>query len=157
VSGEVLTGGCQCGAVRFAVETPLGRASICHCRMCQKANGGFFGAFVGGANLRWTRGAPAHFQSSNKVARGFCAACGTPLTFEWNKMGAELAIGAFDDPAKIPPVIQMDFANRMPWLAALADLPRRAQSEAPWQAEVVSYQHPDHDTEVWPPADGAGA
>ncbi|HET7714155.1 MAG TPA: GFA family protein, partial [Bauldia sp.] len=30
------TGGCQCGAVRFRVAA-LGRASICHCRMCQKA------------------------------------------------------------------------------------------------------------------------
>ena len=117
-----LTGGCQCGAVRFAVETPLGRASICHCRMCQKANGGFFGAFVGGENLRWTRGAPTHFQSSNKVSRGFCAMCGTPLTFEWNRQVVELAIGAFDDPAAIAPVIQMDFPSKMPWFADLAGL-----------------------------------
>jgi hypothetical protein len=154
---ETLTGGCQCGAVRFAVETPLGRASICHCRMCQKANGGFFGAFVGGENLRWTRGAPAHFQSSNKVARGFCAACGTPLTFEWNRQVVELAIGAFDDPAAVRPVIQMDFPSKMPWFADLAGLPVRPDGQAPWQAEVVSYQHPDHDTQVWPPTDGAGA
>ena len=33
----VHTGGCQCGAVRFRIEGALGRASICHCRMCQKA------------------------------------------------------------------------------------------------------------------------
>ena len=151
---ETLTGGCQCGAVRFAVDVPLGRASICDCRMCQNANGGFFGAFVGGKNLRWTRGEPAHFQSSNKVARGFCAACGTPLTFEWNEKIVELAIGAFDDPASIAPVIQMDYASRMPWFADLDGLPSRSQSEAPWQAELVSYQHPDHDTEIWPPTDG---
>ncbi len=35
-----LTGGCQCGAVRFSVGR-LGRASVCHCRMCQKAFGSF--------------------------------------------------------------------------------------------------------------------
>jgi hypothetical protein len=157
VSGEVLTGGCQRGAVRFAVETPLNRASICHCRMCQKATGSFFGAFVSGPNLRWTRGAPARFRSSNKVVRGFCAACGTPLTFEWGKQPAELSIGAFDDPTRIRPVIQMDMASRMPWFAELAGLPVRSDIEAPWLAEVVSYQHPDHDTAVWPPTDGATA
>jgi methylmalonyl-CoA mutase len=34
----VLTGGCQCGAVRFAVSKPPSRISICHCRMCQKGH-----------------------------------------------------------------------------------------------------------------------
>lgn len=69
---EILTGGCQCGAVRFAVEAPLGRASICHCRMCQKATGSFFGAFVSGPNLRWTRGAPTRFreQGCPRLLRG---------------------------------------------------------------------------------------
>ena len=36
------SGGCQCGAVRFRVEGALGDASICHCRMCQKASGNFY-------------------------------------------------------------------------------------------------------------------
>ena len=33
MSNLALTGGCQCGAVRFRVEGEPGRASICHCRM----------------------------------------------------------------------------------------------------------------------------
>ena len=98
------SGGCQCGAIRFRAEA-LGSASICHCRMCQKAMGGFYGPFVTvkAEHLTWTRGAPAHFQSSNKVSRGFCTACGTPLTFEQVAGQTELAIGAFDDPAAIRP------------------------------------------------------
>ena len=32
----VLTGGCQCGAVRYALYAAPDRAGICHCRMCQK-------------------------------------------------------------------------------------------------------------------------
>src|SRR4051794_4796234 len=102
---EPLSGGCQCGAVRFTAEA-LGRASICHCRMCQKAFGSFFGPLVSAPNLKWTRGAPKYFASSNRVRRGFCEACGTPLTFEPDQGPPEVAIGAFDAPADIPPTIQ---------------------------------------------------
>lgn len=108
------TGGCQCGAVRFAVSGPLGRASICHCRMCQKAFGAFYGPLVAAPGLTWTRGAPAHFQSSNRARRGFCRDCGTPLTFEPDDGPVELAIGAFDEPARIPPTIQHGLEARLP-------------------------------------------
>ncbi|HXV01316.1 MAG TPA: GFA family protein [Caulobacteraceae bacterium] len=145
-----LTGGCQCGAVRFAVSAPLGRASICHCRMCQKAFGAFFGPLVGAPGVIWTRGEPTHFQSSNRAQRGFCATCGTPLTFEPDDGPIELAIGAFDDPAAIPPIIQHGLESRLPWLSTLETLPARTAAEAahvePYYASIVSLQHPYHDT-----------
>ena len=148
------TGGCQCGAVRFACES-LGRASLCHCRMCQKAFGSYFAPLASAEGLTWTRGAPKHFQSSNVVRRGFCADCGTPLTYEYPG-GVELALGAFDDPAALPPVIQMGLESRMPFFADLAGLPTRTPAEqekvAGFYASVVSHQHPDHDTDAWPPA-----
>ena len=151
MSAGALSGGCQCGAVRFSAALPLGRASLCHCRMCQKAFGGFFGALVSATSgLTWTRGAPRYFQSSNRVRRGFCAACGTPLTFEPDQAPIEVAIGAFDDPAGIPPTIQHDLAARMPWFGDLAGLPVRTPEEAAqagaYYASIVSRQHPDHDT-----------
>src|ERR1039458_9626487 len=76
----VATGGCQCGAVRYALYTaPEG--SVCHCRMCQKATGGLFAALakVETADLVWTRGQPDAFRSSPAACRDFYAACGTPL------------------------------------------------------------------------------
>lgn len=155
---ERLAGGCQCGAVRFEVEGRLGRPSICHCRMCQKAFGAFYAPFVstGKARLTWTRGAPKHFRSSDQVRRGFCADCGTPLTYEAPD-GIALAIGAFDDPAAIVPVIQYGVEHRLPYVDRLAGLPaRRTEDEATaaaWLASVVSRQHPDHDTAEWPPKD----
>ena len=91
-----LTGGCQCGAVRFRAAH-LGRASLCHCRMCQKAFGNYFAPLVGVEGLVWTKGAPALFRSSTQARRGFCRDCGTPLTFE-TASGIDLAIGAFDTP-----------------------------------------------------------
>jgi hypothetical protein len=145
-----LTGGCQCGAVRFAVSGELGRASICHCRMCQKAFGAFYGPLVAAPALAWTRGAPTHFQSSNRARRGFCRECGTPLTFEPDDGPVELAIGAFDSPARISPTIQHAMDARLPWLSDLDGLPVRSSEEAakvaPYFASIRSLQHPDHET-----------
>ena len=33
-----LSGGCQCGAVRFRIHGEPGESSACYCRMCQKAS-----------------------------------------------------------------------------------------------------------------------
>ena len=53
-----ITGGCQCGAVRYAIDAPPHHATICHCRMCQKAMGGAYlaSASVVPGTFRWTRG-----------------------------------------------------------------------------------------------------
>ena len=81
----VLTGGCQCGAVRYALFATPERTGICHCRMCQKAVGGPFSAWanVRMENFAWTRGAPGTFRSSSAAERGFCPRCGTPLYFAY--------------------------------------------------------------------------
>ncbi len=149
-----VTGGCQCRAVRFAVDGPLGRASICHCRMCQKALGGFYGPLVGAPGLRWTRGEPKRFRSSNAVRRGFCEDCGTPLTFEPDGESMDVAIGVLDDPALAQPVIQLARASRLTWVDDLASLPAESEVlEIAEHATIVSYQHPDYDMAAWPPAD----
>jgi hypothetical protein len=152
---EIHSGGCQCGAVRFRIEGTLGDASICHCRMCQKAFGGFYAPLVsvGKATLAWTRGAPKSFQSSNFAARGFCDDCGTPLTYEAPD-GVALAIGAFDHPEKIEPCVQFGTEAKQPYVDSLATLPNRDTLDdidaAPFLRDLVSYQHPDHDTDMWP-------
>jgi hypothetical protein len=125
--------------------------------MCQKAFGGPYGALVSVklADLAWTRGEPKRFQSSNKVRRGFCEACGTPLTFEWHPRIVDLAICAFDDPAPIRPVVQMAVESAPPWTREVAALPMKGPAEEAemqaYYASIVSYQHPDNDTENWSP------
>ncbi len=150
------TGGCQCGAVRFHVEGALGDASVCHCRMCQKAGGNFYLPLVSvrGAKLAWTRGEPKRFRSSNHGYRGFCADCGTPLTYEAPD-GVALTIATFDDPAEIAPRIQWGIEAKLPYVDTIAALPGEdtmADADAAsFLADLVSYQHPDHDTDKWPP------
>lgn len=144
------TGGCQCGAVRFRVEGELGHASICHCRMCQKAYGNVFAPLVSvrEATLIWTKAEPKRFQSSNLVQRGFCPDCGTPLTYEAPD-GVAVSIAAFDDPSDIAPVIQFGTEGKLPWVDGLHTLPERTTLEdidaAPFLDKLVSYQHPDRD------------
>jgi hypothetical protein len=152
-----LTGGCQCGAVRFRAER-LGQPSICHCRMCQKAFGGFFGPLVTAHGVAWTRGAPKHFQRSDKIRRGFCGDCGTPLTYEYEGSPTiELAIGAFDDPTVAAPAIQVNPNDKLPFFDGLTGLPVRTQVSPRRRAfmdSLRSNQHPDHDTADWPSPGG---
>ncbi|MGE5266738.1 MAG: GFA family protein [Deltaproteobacteria bacterium] len=155
MSDNVLTGGCQCGAVRFRVEGELKDASVCHCRMCQKAFGGFYAPLVNtkGAKLLWTRGEPKRFASSNFVNRGFCANCGTPLTYEAPD-GVALAIAAFDHPDMIAPTVQFGIEGKLPYADGIPALPARQTIDdiiaAPFLDKLVSHQHPDHDTDIWP-------
>jgi hypothetical protein len=60
-----LTGGCQCGAVRYEITGGLGRASICHCRMCQKAFGNALAPLVTARGLRWLGAELKRFRSSD--------------------------------------------------------------------------------------------
>jgi len=155
-----LSGGCQCGVVRFRVEGEIRHTSICHCRMCQKAFAAPFGAFASVAvgHVVWPRGQRKMFQSSDAIARGFCGDCGTPLTFEAASGAGNniaLAICAFDDPSTLPPQLQLDLASRVAWLEGVNDLPtRKPEDVAAQEAKYgprTSYQHPDH-TGTWPPA-----
>ncbi len=116
--GELITGGCQCGAVRYALTRPP-KAGFCHCRMCQRATGGVFGALATApkADFSWTRGEPSFFESSTAAKRGFCARCGTPLTFAYNDSASlDVTIGSLDDPEVAGPN-QMHFAveSRVSW------------------------------------------
>jgi len=150
------TGGCQCGAVRFRV-TRLGQAAICHCRMCQKAFGNYFAPLVMVDDVEWTRGAPTFFRSSNRARRGFCANCGTPLCYLEDSGSMELAGGAFDDPDVAPPTVQYVLKDKLALFDMLGDVPHQphVEKETAFNATVVGYQHPDHDTDDWQPTSSA--
>ena len=153
---EHFSGGCQCGAIRFHFKGALGKAGICHCRMCQKAFGSWGAALVSvpAQNLSWTRGRASEFRSSAIVARGFCASCGTPLYMrEDGDANVEIAIGAFDEPGRIGPLIeQVGIESRVSWFNGMHLLPEQSTSETRTPqdlARLKSLQHPDYDTDHW--------
>jgi len=147
----VLTGGCQCGAIRFALASAPARISICHCRMCQKASGAPFASFadIELADFAWTRGKPAAFQSSSIALRDFCAACGTPLSFRRiDGPKIEIMTGTFDRPDRVVPTRQFGTESRLGWVVSIANLPSQTTMQnygAEKLGGIVSHQHPDHD------------
>ncbi len=158
MNGKIHTGGCQCGAVRYRVTGRLAGAHVCHCRMCQKATGNCFMPLARAqlAEFSFTRGEPAWFWSSGTVRRGFCASCGTPMFFDIpGRDVLSIALGTLDDPAAVPPIFQCGTEARMPWLDGLLALPSDAADDAAWYEEIAASginQHPDRDTDTWPPA-----
>lgn len=152
-----LTGGCQCGAVRYRLSAAPQNAHVCHCRMCQKAIGNYFAALarVELDEIMWTRGTPSVFKSSSIVERGFCATCGTPLTFRYtNTNRINITLGSLDDPTTVPPLKQYGMEARVPWFATIAALPGSITEDdiaADAMLALKPLQHPDHDTAVWPP------
>lgn len=153
-----ISGGCQCGAVRYHASAVLDTSHICHCRMCQKAAGNFFAALIGIPKdaFRWTRGTPGRFKSSDPVERAFCRDCGTPLTYDY-LAGKHLCVttGSLDEPARFPPRRQFGIEARMPWFDTIAALEEDGTTEEvmtePAAAIAASnHQHPDHDTDSWP-------
>jgi hypothetical protein len=111
-----LTGGCLCGAVRYAARTAEREGYYCHCRMCQLAFGNTRAAFI---NLRkdevtWTGMSPTYFASSTFARRGFCGACGTPLSFDYaDSERMDLSVGSLDDPAAVKPVSHFAVESRI--------------------------------------------
>jgi hypothetical protein len=97
-------GTCLCGAVSLEVEGSLEAAEACHCTNCRKWSG-HVGVTVevprssvniqGAENIKW-------FHSSEKVRRGFCATCGTPLFFDpidtEKHAWTAISMGVFDTP-----------------------------------------------------------
>ena len=92
------------------------------------------------------------------MERGFCAKCGTPLSFrfvDWDRMS--VSIGSLDEPEKVAPRKQFGNEARLSWFDTLPGLPggeTTSETDAPERTAAIAAannQHPDHDTAVWPP------
>ena len=122
MSPAPITGGCACGAIRFAAAGPIKFSMICQCRQCQQLTGTGHavhsgiprdGFSVTGETASWSRPAA----SGHMVTNHFCPTCGSPL-FGLPTRAETLVMlfaGALDDPGQIAPrkIIHSDEAQ--PW------------------------------------------
>lgn len=124
-------GGCLCGAVRYRVEGAPHSAGYCHCRMCQRATGAPVTAWVTyeAAKFAVIEGNLAEYRSSPPSLRGFCARCGSPLTFRYTAGGVatvDVTTASLDEPSYFPPQYHVWSMSEVPWLHLADALPRHA-------------------------------
>ncbi|WP_171815929.1 GFA family protein [Candidatus Phaeomarinobacter ectocarpi] len=107
----LLAGGCSCGAVRYEISTPEINAGICHCADCQRHSGAPFVVWLGiePEAFKLTQGDVKEFSSSKWATRGFCATCGSTLTYRVNDNTDEIDVagGTLDDPGAAAPKFQI--------------------------------------------------
>jgi hypothetical protein len=129
---KTLTGGCQCGRVRYTATIENDEAYLCHCRMCQRATGGFAASFVNVPLGGFAWQSEADWYRSSPIAhRPFCSACGTPLGFVFleGAQGIDITLGSFDDPSGFMPTSHSGAESmHEAWLDTAA-LPRQTSAE----------------------------
>jgi hypothetical protein len=124
VSGDLelpLTGGCACGAVRFEVSAPLGPATYCHCKRCQRRTGTAASAqarvepdalrFLSGEDLVRT------WKPDKGFEKRFCGECGSALFSAQRDTGviATVRLGAIDGDPGVRPGLRQFVAYAAPW------------------------------------------
>lgn len=140
-----LTGGCNCGAVRYEITEPLLGAGYCHCRRCQRRTGtaasasawsapGSFRILAGGDRLR-------AWKPEDGAEKWFCGECGSAL-FSRNPSKPDqpgVRMGTFDEDPGVRPSDRQFVAYAAPWEPIPDDgLPRHPESRATGSPPSVS-------------------
>jgi hypothetical protein len=130
-----LAGGCLCGAIRYRATAPPQSTSLCHCFSCRRATGGpsLAWAIFAEQDIGIVAGELAIYTSSPGVERGFCARCGTSLTYRReNRPGLfDVTTASLDDPEACPPTKEIWIGERLSWEAANTHLPQFPRFSTP--------------------------
>jgi hypothetical protein len=114
--------------VRYEAAGTARNLCYCHCESCRRAAGSpvvAWGTFDRG-DFRVTHGTLAEFRSSAQVVRGFCAACGSCLTYRHEARAAEIdvTLASLDQAAKLAPQMHVWVVDKLPWMKIEDGLPQ---------------------------------
>jgi hypothetical protein len=132
---SIIAGGCLCGAVRYRATGSPCATSICSCRSCRLAAGApsLAWAIFPAGSVEITAGTLATFVSSPGVEWGFCAKCGTTLTYQRASRPGffDVTTASLDDPELFPPQKEIWTGERLSWMPPHAAIPQFERTGAP--------------------------
>jgi hypothetical protein len=124
--GDLRTGGCQCGAVRYEIRGDPIMVYACHCGICQKQSGSAFAmaALFESRAFALTGAAPRHFIRQGRGRRFrcyFCPDCGSRIHHQWfTEQGdfpfVNLKPGTLDDRSWLKPGCHVWAESAQPWI-----------------------------------------
>ena len=125
---EPLTGGCNCGKVRFRMEVAPIITHCCHCRLCQKASGAAFrvNAMIETEHLTLLEGTPVPFQGAGSHKAMQCPDCRFALWSHHPRLGEAIAfvgVGMLDEGERLSPEAHYFPRSKHPWVALPPGLP----------------------------------
>lgn len=141
MSDFTVTGGCQCGAVRYTITDPARETAHCWCGMCRKIHGAIMVTFSTVARNSFTvdKGADnlGRIDSSPPIHRRFCKSCGCHLFIEMDDAPdlLEVATGTLDGgahPGHAPDRLSHVWTgSKVSWLEIPDDGLARHEKEGP--------------------------
>jgi len=134
-----ISGGCNCGYIKFEGEADPDKVWVCHCTDCQAGTGSAFriNIPVPGASFRMLSGEPTIFikttaESGTPRAQAFCPKCGSPIysttVGDGPKPSYTLRVGLLRERAQLAPKRQNWFRSAQPWVTELASVPRNEKA-----------------------------
>jgi hypothetical protein len=124
---DVATGGCLCGAVRYAVGRPLRSVVLCHCAMCRRTHGhvaAYTAAPKSALTMTESRGLK-WYRSSDAARRGFCAECGASVERVAGDL-VSIAAGTLDTPTGLTTALQIYVDSAGDYYPIDTTIPQRA-------------------------------
>ena len=117
-----LSGGCQCGAVRYEVSSPPLEIYVCHCIECRKQSASAFGISVDvrSANVRIIQGTLKRWSrrtdSGGAVDCFFCPECGSRTWHGDREQDETISIkgGSLDKPIDITSAVHIWTTRKLP-------------------------------------------
>lgn len=145
-----VSGGCACGALRYALTNPPLYVHCCHCTRCQRETGGPFAhhAAMAWCDLQLTQGTVCFKQvPSDSGTRHWVASCQVCATMIWNEWGSRravtryLRVGTLDEPQRFAPQAHIYIRSKQPWVT-LGSVPG-------FQAHYASNHWPEDSRRRW--------
>lgn len=145
-----LEGGCDCGHVRYRMESAPLYVHCCHCRWCQRESGASFAlnAMIEADRVTPLAGepdivdTPSASGSGQKIAR--CPKCRIAVWSNYAGAGPLLKfvrVGTLDTPDALPPDMHIFTASKQPWVLIPNGMPAVAEyyeREDYWPAESLA-------------------
>ena len=120
-----ISGGCECGAVRYEISGPPRVVYACHCSTCQTQSGSAFGlaARFHISHFSLTRGELTSFTrpatKGHTLTNSFCADCGTRIHHVPSRFPELVSLkpGTLDDTGWLEPEFHIFARSAQPWFA----------------------------------------